>query len=79
MGIYHEKDALKDYLTLQNEVSGVMVEASELTIYPTRAFLGTTSDGWVNDKSMPVENQRGLLEFKCPYLSLMKLLLKKRY
>lgn len=59
-----------------------MVEASELTIYPTRAFLGTTSDGWpgwVNDKSMPVENQRGLLEFKCPYLSLMKFLLKKRY
>lgn len=54
-----------------------MVEASELTIYPTRAFLVTTSDGWVNDKSMPVENQRGLLEFKCPYLSLMKLLLKK--
>lgn len=56
-----------------------MVEASELTIYPIRAFLGTTSDGWVNDKSMPVENQWGLLEFKCPYLSLMKLLLKKRY
>lgn len=66
-GIDHEKDALKDYLTLQNAVSDVTVEASGLTIYPTHAFLGATSDGWVNDKSMPVENQRGLLEIKCPY------------
>lgn len=76
-GIDHEKDALKDYLTLQNAVSDVTVEASGLTIYPTHAFLGATSDGWVNDKSMPVENQRGLLEIKCPYSISNKIIVEK--
>lgn len=58
---------MKDYLTLQNTVSDVTVEASGLTIYPSHAFLGASSDGWVNDKSMSMGNQRGVLEIKCPY------------
>lgn len=56
-----------------------MVKVFELIIYFICVFLGIISDGWVNDKFMLVENLRGLLEFKCLYLFLMKLLLKKRY
>ena len=58
---------MKDYPALQNRVSDVTVEASGLTIYPSHAFLGASSDGWVNDKSMSMGNQKGVLEIKCPY------------
>lgn len=43
------------------------VEESGLTIYPSHAFLGATSDGWVYDESMPEGNQKVVLEIKCPY------------
>ncbi|XP_061168089.1 uncharacterized protein LOC133176992 [Saccostrea echinata] len=66
-GIDHEKEALQDYLCLQNCVTNLTVEPSGLTIYPSHAFLGASSDGWIYDKSMPVGNQKGVLEIKCPY------------
>lgn len=66
-GVDKEEEALKDYLTLQNAVTDLTTEASGLTIYPTHAFLGASSDGWVHDKSMPEGNQTGVLEIKCPY------------
>lgn len=56
-----------DYLALQNAVTSLRVEESGLTIYPSHAFLGATSDGWVYDESMPEGNQKGDLEIKCPY------------
>lgn len=66
-GVEHEQNALVDYLALQNAVTSLRVEESGLTIYPSHAFLGATSDGWVYDESMPEGNQKGVLEIKCPY------------
>lgn len=66
-GVEHEQNALVDYLALQNAVTRLRVEESGLTIYPSHAFLGATSDGWVYDESMPEGNQKGVLEIKCPY------------
>jgi hypothetical protein len=66
-GIDHERDALEDYLTLQGAVTDLKVSPSGITLYPSHAFLGASSDGWVIDQSMPKENQRGVLEIKCPY------------
>lgn len=66
-GVEHEQNALVDYLALQNAVTSLKVEESGLTIYPSHAFLGATSDGWVYDESMPEGNQKGVLEIKCPY------------
>lgn len=66
-GVEHEQNALVDYLALQNAVTSLRVEESGLTIYPSHAFLGATSDGWVYDESMPEGNQKGVLEIKCLY------------
>lgn len=66
-GVKHKQNALVDYLALQNAVTSLKVEESGLTIYPSHAFLGATSDGWVYDESMPEGNQKGVLEIKCPY------------
>lgn len=66
-GVEHEQNALVDYLALQNAVTSLRVEESGLTIYPSHAFLGATSDGWVYDESVPEGNQKGVLEIKCPY------------
>ncbi|XP_062610176.1 uncharacterized protein LOC134271957 [Saccostrea cucullata] len=66
-GVENEQNALKDYLALQNAITNLRVEGSGLTIYPSHAFLGATSDGWVYDESMPEGNERGVLEIKCPY------------
>lgn len=66
-GVKHKQNALVDYLALQNAVTSLRVEESGLTIYPSHAFLGATSDGWVYDESMPEGNQKGVLEIKCPY------------
>lgn len=66
-GVEHEQNALVDYLALQNAVTSLRVEESGLTIYPSHAFLGATSDEWVYDESMPEGNQKGVLEIKCPY------------
>ena len=45
----------------------IQVSPAGLTLYPSHAFLGASSDGWVIDSSMPKENQHGILEVKCPY------------
>ena len=45
----------------------IQVSPAGLTLYPSHAFLGASSDGWVIDSSMPMENQHGILEVKCPY------------
>ena len=66
-GVEHEKDALSDYLVLQSAITNIRVEDSGLTLYPSMAFLGATSDGWVYDESMPEGNSKGVLEIKCPY------------
>lgn len=66
-GVEHEQNALVDYLALQNAVTSLRLEESGLTINPSHAFLGATSDGWVYDESMPEGNQKGVLEIKCPY------------
>ena len=36
-------------------------------MYPTHAFLGASSDGWILDHSLPETVRKGCLEIKCPY------------
>ena len=50
-----------------NAVTEIQVSPSGLTLYPSHAFLGASSDKWVIDCSMPKENQHRILEVKCPY------------
>lgn len=66
-GVQHEKDALEDYLLLQNSVTTITVAETGLTIYPSHPFLGASSDGKITDMSQPSENRTGVLEIKCPY------------
>ena len=63
----HEKQAIDDCLHLQNTVGSISVVPSGLTLYASHPFLGASGDGIVMDDEMPEEQNKGILEVKCPY------------
>ncbi|XP_069127490.1 uncharacterized protein [Argopecten irradians] len=66
-GIDHEREAVGDYIKLQNRVTSLSVSETGLTLLPSHPFIGASGDGKIIDTSMPQENNIGVLEIKCPY------------
>ena len=63
-GIENEDVARDQY----KKTFGLEVEETGLTLHNIYSFLGASSDGKVRDPSLlPIENQTGVLEIKCPY------------